>query len=226
MNENTQSNIDDDGRTADASSTSAATGRSVKRSSSRRRKPAPKGTGRTCKSRQPQDPRLRAVVKAGVKGETAEERCARIRKTMAETMDPPVVDTEMERRATGGRPAKYTEDLCDLVIDLGARGQSYTQIAAHLGVCRRTFYNWIDKYEPFMHAATRARTLSQAFWEQEGMRGMRMGKSFNPSMFEFQMKARFGCEESDSVYRDKKSLEVSSERPIMHFIFDRDDENL
>ena len=93
-----------------------------------------------------------------------------------------------------GRKSKYTAKAPSIVVEMMEQGKSVTQVAASLGVCRDTFYQWYkheDKPE-FKEAVDLGMTLSEAFWENLGLEGT-MGNlsNFKPVSWIYTMKCRF-----------------------------------
>lgn len=90
----------------------------------------------------------------------------------------------------GGRPTDYDPAYCEVVIALGKEGKSLTVMAAELGVSRDTIYEWSRVHQEFSDAITRAKVLSQAWWENTGQSAMFM-PGFNASVWSRSMAARF-----------------------------------
>lgn len=101
-----------------------------------------------------------------------------------------------------GRPTKYEPTMCEQAITLGAEGKSKTQIARTLGISRDSMHEYTKVHSEFSDALKRASDLAQAWWEDEGQAGLRLGKDFNATAFIFQMKNRFRDD-----YRDKQEIE-------------------
>ncbi len=112
-------------------------------------------------------------------------------------------------RNLGGRPTKYLPEMCDKVRELGELGKSKTQIAASLKITRETLYAWCDIHPEFSDSVKVAEQLSQAWWEEQGQKGMWGGKKFNATAFIFQMKNRFREDYQDRV-DTKHTLDVSA----------------
>lgn len=106
-----------------------------------------------------------------------------------------------ERRFTlkVGRPSDYRPEMCDQVIDMGAKGYSKAQMAAELGCDRGTVDEWAKAYPEFSRSIKRAATLSLAWWEHKGMWGMDRGIGFNATSWLFSMKNRFREDYSDKT---------------------------
>ena len=100
----------------------------------------------------------------------------------------------------GGRPSDYDPSFCAIVIECGEKGYSRAQIAAYIGICRKTLHNWEQEYPEFLHATTQAKDLALAWWEHAGQKGMFM-TGFSANAFGLQMRNRF-----PEDYRDFKSV--------------------
>ncbi len=110
----------------------------------------------------------------------------------------------MDEKNSGGRPSLYKEEYCQLIIDTMSKGDSLTQFAALIGVARETVYDWGRKIPQFSDAIKKAKTMCEAHWERVGTEAMYMGgkdNPFQPSMYIFKMKARFG-------WKDRQDSEV------------------
>ena len=68
----------------------------------------------------------------------------------------------------GGRPTKYNKQICEGFENRFTEGQSILEVAASMGVSRDTFYEWAKNHKEFSYALTRAREVSQAWWEKQG----------------------------------------------------------
>ena len=90
----------------------------------------------------------------------------------------------------GGRPTAYDPAYCDDVIEYGRAGKSLTWIATELGVVKQTIHNWMAEHPEFLDAMTRAKELSQRWWEDKGQEGVDADK-FNASVWSRSMAARF-----------------------------------
>lgn len=110
----------------------------------------------------------------------------------------------------GGRPTDYRPEHCERVIELGREGKSHAQIAAALDVARNTLYNWADAHPEFLSAITRARDLSQAWFEDKGQTGLE-APGFNASLWAKQVSARFP---DDYTERQKRELTGANGGPV------------
>jgi hypothetical protein len=101
-----------------------------------------------------------------------------------------------------GRPSDYRPEHCDLVLELGAQGFSVVEMAAHIGVARATIEtNWPAANPAFLEAFTRARELSQAWWETQGRTNLTADK-FQANLYGRSMAARFPAD-----WRESKQVE-------------------
>lgn len=97
-----------------------------------------------------------------------------------------------------GRPTDYRPEMCEEIIELGRQGKSHAQIAAALDVARQTLRNWAEEHPEFLAAITRAKDLSQAWFEDAGQAGLAMGSGFNASLWAKQVSCRFREDYTDS----------------------------
>ena len=106
-----------------------------------------------------------------------------------------------------GRPTDYKPEYCDKVIELGKEGMSHAEIAAELGVCRNTLYNWAEVHPEFLSASTRARDLAQAWFERIGRVNMvSPTPGFSAPLWAKQVSCRFPAD-----YTDKTKQEVTGD---------------
>ena len=104
----------------------------------------------------------------------------------------------------GGRPSSYDPAYCDRVIELGREGCSVVEMAADIGVSRPTLEeNWPAAHPEFLEAFTRAKLLSQAWWERTGRLGM-LENSISAPIWSRSMAARFPKD-----WREVKGTELS-----------------
>lgn len=103
-----------------------------------------------------------------------------------------------------GRPTKYKEEYCDLVIEHMEQGLSVESFAAIVDVSKSTIYEWIKEHPQFSDAVNKGFDKSRLFWERAGLKGMftESGTTFNATTWIFNMKNRFKDE-----WRDKQETE-------------------
>jgi hypothetical protein len=107
-----------------------------------------------------------------------------------------------------GRPTKYDPAMCDIVVQCGAEGMGRYEIAAELDVSLQTMVAWEEEHPAFLSATTRARQLSQAWWEKQGRKGI-WSRDFNAPAYSLQVRNRFPAD-----WRDKHELTGSDGGPI------------
>lgn len=71
------------------------------------------------------------------------------------------------------RPSLYRPEYAAQMIEFGNRGLSRYQAAKEFGVSRQTLSNWCEQYEDFKEADAIYETNALAWWEDEGLRGMK-----------------------------------------------------
>lgn len=79
----------------------------------------------------------------------------------------------------GGRPSLYDPTYCERVIELGADGLSITGMAAEIGVDKATIMEWAKVHPEFSSALSRARAISQAWWERKGKESLVLPREVN-----------------------------------------------
>lgn len=67
-----------------------------------------------------------------------------------------------------GRPSKYQQAYCDLVIEHMAEGASLTSFAAEIGVARSSINEWMEHQPEFSEAVKIAKAKCSAWWERVG----------------------------------------------------------
>jgi hypothetical protein len=89
-----------------------------------------------------------------------------------------------------GRPSVYRPEACETVMQLGREGASRAEFALELGISFQTMRNWENTHPEFLEATTRAKELSQAWWEKQGRAGI-WSRDFNAPAYRLQMLNRF-----------------------------------
>ncbi len=103
-----------------------------------------------------------------------------------------------------GRPSLYDPRYCDAVIEYGSQGKSVAWMAATIGVDRTTIeIAWPEAHPEFSIALTRARLLSQLWWEDAGQNNLTT-PGFSASVWSRSMAARFPAD-----WREVKGNEIS-----------------
>jgi hypothetical protein len=99
-----------------------------------------------------------------------------------------------------GQPTKYKQAYGKELLDMMTKGKSVIQFCAHIGICRDTFYEWVNKHTEFSDTYKKAIELCESYWEDIGKRGV-LGlpivdekgneNRINTGMYVFYMKNRF-----------------------------------
>ena len=110
-----------------------------------------------------------------------------------------------KKKVTGGQ-IKYRPEMNEAVIEMGRAGLSVTQMAAKLGVSRRSLVNWRKDdfmYPGFGEAMEKALTEAENHWESIGQAGI-MGAipKWHAIAWIYMMKARFKDRWQDHVKQD------------------------
>lgn len=100
-----------------------------------------------------------------------------------------------------GRPTKYKQEYCQMLIDHMEQGKSlesfvavlYRHTSGAVRVCRKTLYNWMRDYPEFQEARDFGNDLSLDFWEEMGIENIHNPPNqFNTALYCFNMKNRHG----------------------------------
>lgn len=106
-----------------------------------------------------------------------------------------------------GRPTKYKEEYCDMLIDHMAEGYSFETFGAVVDVCKDTLYEWVKVHEEFSDAFKRAKLKCQMTWEKAGGIDALSAERFNAGLYKLHMVNRFG-------WADKKEVSVPEDSSI------------
>lgn len=118
-----------------------------------------------------------------------------------------------------GRPSKYHDGMCDIVVEMGKTGAGRAEMAAALDIARETWTDWLNPNSPrynvtFSDAVKRALQLSQAWWEEQGrISTFNAGPHFSATSYIFQMKNRFREDWADRTVnehtgKDGEAIEI------------------
>lgn len=90
------------------------------------------------------------------------------------------------------------------------QGASDVEIAKLLKITLNRFYELIEESEAFAEFVERGRTLSRAWWEAAGRKNL-YNKEFNTSLWNFNMKNRYGwadkVDTNDTTEKDPVNLD-------------------
>lgn len=91
-----------------------------------------------------------------------------------------------------GRPTDYKPEFCELVYEMGKQGKSEAEMAAEIGVTRKTLKNWESEHPEFFYWFAVARECSQAWWESLAQNQMLTPTpGFSSGLWAKSMSARF-----------------------------------
>lgn len=90
-----------------------------------------------------------------------------------------------------GTPRKYTQEITDNLPSMFAAGESVAEVCQQIGVSRRAFYDWVEKYPEFAEAYECGRLASEAWWNKLGRAGAAGKVDIQPTVWIFNMKNRF-----------------------------------
>lgn len=129
-----------------------------------------------------------------------------------------------------GRPTLYDESYCDRVIEYGKQGKSLTWIAAELDVHKDTIYEWVKIYPEFSDALTRAKQLSQKWWEDAGQQNLLspQGQTFNNATWAKNMSCRFRDDWTDTTKNEHTGANggaIETKTEMIITIVDADKQN-
>lgn len=99
---------------------------------------------------------------------------------------------------------KYQHWMPATALEVMQKGGTLVQVAATLGVTMPTLCNWKNAKSPwykpqFADAIEQGQMLAQAWWEEQGGKGIWGGKSFNGTTYIFIMKTRFRHHYGDHI---------------------------
>ena len=97
------------------------------------------------------------------------------------------------KKCPTGRPTKFKEEYCQMLIEHMALGFSFESFAGLISVNQDTLHEWCKVHAIFSEAKKLAFAKCQLFWEAIGMEGLWSTKerSLNTGNYVFQMKNRF-----------------------------------
>ncbi len=91
-----------------------------------------------------------------------------------------------------GRPSKYKPEFCARLLEHCAGGLSIESFAGRIGVCTDTVFHWANVHPDFSDAIKKGRAMSQLWWEETGISGMKNEiPFFSAAIWIFNMKNRF-----------------------------------
>lgn len=110
-----------------------------------------------------------------------------------------------KKKGAGGRPTKYTPEMCATVIQAGREGCAVAEMAIRCDVCIDTIYEWAKVHPEFSEALTRAQSEAEAWWAAH----VRSGLTKPPSEFQGQPNLKYMAVRFNERWADKSRLELS-----------------
>lgn len=101
---------------------------------------------------------------------------------------------------------KYDPAMHAVLLDLMREGASKIEVAAALGVNRRSLDHWVARHPAFAEVMAQGELLAEAWWERQGRINL-ANKAFNYVGWYMNMKNRFG-------WRDKHELSGPDGQPL------------
>ncbi len=92
-----------------------------------------------------------------------------------------------------GAPSKYSPDCCTKILKIAEQGGHIPAMMREIGIkSKDTWYRWQKDYPEFRDAVEQAEIVSQAFYEEMGLRGT-LGQipNFNASTYALIMNNKF-----------------------------------
>jgi hypothetical protein len=111
-----------------------------------------------------------------------------------------------------GRPSEYRPEFCELVLELGKQGKSFTQMAVATGYAKASLGRWREEHPEFRDALTRALEMSQDWWESRGQEGI-TSRDFNAALWHKNVASRFRED-----YADRKEVTGAGGGPIQQAV--------
>lgn len=119
------------------------------------------------------------------------------------------------------RPSKYKEEYKQRVLELMKEGCSISEICLELDICRKTFYNWCEENEEFLHTKKKGEDFSEGWWMKQGRTNLK-NKEFSYTGWYMNMKNRFGW--TDRVDQTTKGNALATPQLIKTYESDQVDE--
>ena len=119
-----------------------------------------------------------------------------------------------------GRPTKYKETYCDLIIEHMSEGASITSFAAEIGVARSTIDEWANNYPEFSGAVKIGKAKCAAWWEKLGRSNAITGEG-NATLVIFGLKNM-----APDDFRDKQEIHQTGSVEYKVSLGDMTDEEL
>ncbi len=112
--------------------------------------------------------------------------------------------TDIPKNA-GGRPTKYTPEMCETVMRVGREGGAVAEMADACDVAVSSLYEWAKVGPEFAETFSRAQTAAEAFHA----RRVRDGLTLPPSEFQGQANLKYMSQRFHERWSEKQRLEHS-----------------
>lgn len=108
--------------------------------------------------------------------------------------------TKRKPKRKPGRPTKYRNNICAIVVKLMSGGASKNEVAAEIGISKETLNQWEKDPErkEFSDSIKKGVQLSEAWWERQGRKALKNPK-FSFTGWYMNMKNRFGWRDRHDI---------------------------
>jgi hypothetical protein len=107
----------------------------------------------------------------------------------------------------GGRPTKYTPEMCNLVMECGREGGTVAEMAAACDVSIQTLYEWSKVHPEFSESFTRGQELAEATWSKH----VREGLKKTPSEFQGAANLKYMAQRFQERWSERQKIEHTGE---------------
>lgn len=99
-----------------------------------------------------------------------------------------------------GKPHKFKEEYCDMLVKHMEQGLSYESFAGLIGVTRDCLYKWEGRHESFLYSKKIGKEKQLLTLERIGLKGITGGlPGFNASSYIFTMKNKCGWSDKQEI---------------------------
>ena len=147
---------------------------------------------------------------------TAKKRPAKKRPTKkrATAKQPAKKRVTAKRKPKLGRPVKYDPKWPERLPQMFSQGESVPEVAAQLGICKDTFYEYCKQYPAFSDAYKLGRDISEAWWTRLGRLGAAGRVNVQPATWIFNMKNRFAWKDRHEHTTDAEGVGAGLVIPV------------
>jgi transposase len=115
----------------------------------------------------------------------------------------PKAKAEKPAKHPGGRPTKYTPEMCDTVLRIGEQGGCIAEMADACDVTVSTVYLWRDQHTEFSEALMRAQGKAEAFHSKR----IRGGLDKPPAEFQGQANLKYMAVRFNDRWSERARIE-------------------